>query len=243
MSLRIAVTGTTGQLVRALCETEEEDITIIPIGRPYLDLANAETIEPALREIKPDLIVNAAAYTAVDKAEIRPVIASLVNTGGAGRVARAAYRLRVPLIHISTDYVFDGNKGYATEEDPAGPINVYGATKWIGEKAVAATTNDCVILRTSWLYAPYGRNFLGAMLSKGGHEEVRVVADQFGTPTLAADLARAVLDIARDLLDAPAEEALRGIFHFSGSGETTSWAGFAGEIFSHLASQVSPYRR
>ena len=243
MPIRIAVTGKTGQVVRALLEyevleNENREIEIIPLGRPELDLATAESIEPALRAAKPDLIVNAAAYTAVDRAENRPVIASLVNTGGAGRVARAAYRLKVPLIHLSTDYVFDGNKEYAyTEEDPAGPINVYGATKWIGEKAVAASTSDYVILRTSWIYARYGRNFLGAMLSKSGEEEVRVVADQIGTPTYARDLAKAIIGVARNLLASPADEALRGIFHFSGGGPTTSWAGFAKQIFSLLTSR------
>jgi dTDP-4-dehydrorhamnose reductase len=239
MAIRIAVTGTTGQVVRALCEAKEADIEIIPVGRPTLDLLNAETVEPALQAVRPDLIVNAAAYTAVDKAEKKPVQASIINTGGAGRVARAAYRLKVPLIHLSTDYVFDGNKGWLsayTEEDFPGPINVYGATKWIGEKAVASSTNDYVILRTSWVYAASGRNFLGAMLSTG-REEVRVVADQTGTPTYAPDLAHAIIALARNLLVSPSDEALRGIFHFSGGGGTTSWAGFAEEIFSHLASR------
>ena len=241
MSIRIAVTGKTGQVVRALLDAKDPEIEIIPLGRPEVDLASAETIEPALKTAKPDLIINAGAYTAVDRSESRPVIASLVNTGGAGRVARAAYKLKVPLIHLSTDYVFDGNKGEAyTEEDPAGPINVYGATKWIGEKAVAASTNDFVILRTSWVYAAYGKNFLGAMLSSArNRDEVRVVADQIGTPTYAPDLAQALLGIARNLL-APGDETLRGVFHFSGGGETTSWAGFAEEIFTHLAAKGFP---
>jgi dTDP-4-dehydrorhamnose reductase len=237
MPIRIAVTGCTGQVVRALCETKEDDIKIIPIGRPYLDLASAETIEPALRETKPDLIVNAAAYTAVDRAEKKCINASLVNTGGAGRVARAAYRFSVPLIHLSTDYVFDGNKGSAyTETDLPGPINVYGATKWLGEKVVAESTNDVVILRTSWVYDYYGRNFLNAMLNSG-REEVRVIADQIGTPTYAPDLAKAIIGIARNLLASPGDPALRGIFHFSGGGETTSWAGFAEAIFALRASR------
>ena len=239
MPIRIAVTGCTGQVVRALLETggQEADILIVPIGRPYLDLASAETIEPNLRETKPDLIVNAAAYTAVDRAEKKCINASLVNTGGAGRVARAAYRFGVPLIHLSTDYVFDGNKGSAyTETDLAGPINVYGATKWLGEKVVAESTNDLVILRTSWVYDRYGRNFLNAMLNSG-REEVRVITDQIGTPTYAPDLAKAIIGIARNLLASPGDPALRGIFHFSGGGETTSWAGFAEEIFALRASR------
>jgi dTDP-4-dehydrorhamnose reductase len=239
MPIRIAVTGCSGQVVRALCDAKEEDIQIIPIGRPYLDLACAETIEPALRETKPDLIVNAAAYTNVDRAEKKCINASLVNTGGAGRVARAAYRLSVPVIQLSTDYVFDGNKGWMsayTEEDFPGPINVYGATKWLGEKVVAESTNDVVILRTSWVYDYYGRNFLNAMLNSG-REEVRVIADQTGTPTYAPDLAKAIIGIARNLLASPGDPALRGIFHFSGGGETTSWAGFAEEIFALRASR------
>jgi dTDP-4-dehydrorhamnose reductase len=233
--IRIAVTGKTGQVVRALLDAAktETEIEIIPVGRPELDLSDASTIEPALSAATPDLIVNAAAYTAVDRAENRTVIASLVNSGGAGRVARCAYKLKVPLIHLSTDYVFDGNKRYAyDEEDLPGPINVYGATKWLGEKMVAESTNDYVTLRTSWVYASYGRNFLGAMLSIR-RDEARIVADQVGTPTYAPDLAQAILGVARNLL-APGDETLRGIFHFSGSGSTVSWAEFASEIFSHL---------
>jgi dTDP-4-dehydrorhamnose reductase len=237
--MRIVVTGISGQVVRALCELKEEGIEIISIGRPHLDLESVEMIEPALRITKPDLIVNAAAYTAVDLAEKEPERAALINTEGACRVAKAALLLGVPLIHLSTDYVFDGNKGWLsayTEKDFPGPINVYGATKWIGERAVAASISDYVILRTSWVYARNGRNFFRAMLNSG-REEVRVVDDQTGTPTYAPDLAKAILKIARNLLASPLEDALRGLFHFSGGGETTSWAGFAEEIFANLASK------
>src|SRR5438132_4147886 len=154
MPIRIAVTGRNGQAVRALCEAAElEDVTVIPIGRPDTDLGVPKTIEPALHAAAPDIVVNAAAYTAVDQAEREPEIARLVNAKGAGDVAAAARALHVPVIHLSTDYVFDGDKKSAyVEDDPVSPKSVYGATKLAGERAVAAATSDYVILRTAWLY-------------------------------------------------------------------------------------------
>jgi dTDP-4-dehydrorhamnose reductase len=233
--LRIVVTGTTGQTVRALGEVAEPDIEIIPVGRPALDLNLPETIETALVAAKPDLIVNAAAYTAVDKAESEIELAASVNSMGAGTVAGVARALNVPLIHLSTDYVFDGEKKEPyLEEDPAKPTSVYGMTKWVGERAVQATWGDYVVLRTSWFYAPYGKNFVRTMLNLiGAGKPLRVVGDQVGTPTYAPDLARAILRLARNLLADP--DRGRGVFHFSGAGPTVSWAGFAAAIITDLA--------
>jgi dTDP-4-dehydrorhamnose reductase len=233
--MRIAVTGKTGQTVRALLEIGESDIEIIPVGKPELDLIEPKTIEPALQAAWPDVIVHAAAYTAVDRAEEEPELARAINAVGTYYVAEAAARLNRPLIFLSSDYVFDGSKKRAyREEDPVAPKNVYGVSKLAGERAVAAFSEDYVILRTAWLYAPYGKNFVRTMLSFVlAGKEMRVVADQFGTPTYAPDLARAIVKIARNLLAAPSKG--RGLFHFSGSGATTSWAELAEEILAILA--------
>ena len=239
MPIRIAVTGRNGQVVRALSEAAQfHDVAVIPLARPDLDLGVPKTIEPPLRAVAPDIVVNAAAYTAVDQAEREPEIASLVNAEGAGAVAAAARTLHVPVIHLSTDYVFDGDKKSAyIEEDAVSPRNVYGATKLAGERAVAAATSDCVILRTAWVYAPYGKNFVRTMQALARtRDEVRVVGDQQGCPTYAPDIAVAIIGIARNLLESPSEPLLRGLFHLAGRGETT-WAGFAGAIFDFLAAR------
>ena len=220
--MRLAVTGRTGQLVRALREIAGPELTVIPVSRPELDLSRPETVLPALKVAIPDAIVNAAAYTAVDLAESEPGLAAQINGSGAGAVARAAERLRVPLIQLSTDYVFDGAKESPyTEEDPPLPRSVYGGTKLLGEMALAEAGDNYVILRTSWLYAPYGKNFVRTMLALAGEKkEIRVVDDQVGSPTYAPELAGAVLRIARALAASPRDRNLRGIFHFAGKGET-----------------------
>jgi len=239
MSIRIAVTGKHGQVARALTEAGPSlDAVIIPLGRPELDLAAPETIERALAAAAPDIVVNAAAYTAVDQAEREPAIASAVNGTGAGAVAAVARTLSVPVIHLSTDYVFDGSKTSAyVEEDGVAPASAYGASKLAGEQAVAAATGEHVILRTAWVYAPFGKNFVRTMLALAqSRDEVRVVADQHGCPTYAPDIAEAVIRIARNILRDRSDPRLRGIFHLTGSGET-SWAGFAAAIFAFLAKQ------
>src|SRR5262249_37039342 len=193
--MRIAVTGRQGQVARALSEAGMAiDVEVIMLGRPELDLAKPESIEPALRAASPDIVVNAAAYTAVDQAESEPEIAAKINKAGAGTVAAAAKALRAPIIHLSTDYVFDGAKTSAyVEEDPVAPTSAYGASKLAGEQAVAASNSDLVILRTAWVYAPYGKNFVRTMLALAEtRQEVRLVADQWGCPTYAPDIADAI---------------------------------------------------
>jgi dTDP-4-dehydrorhamnose reductase len=231
--MRLTVTGRDGQVARALVEAGPMlGIDVVAAGRPELDLALPETVLPALSAARPDIVVNAAAYTAVDQAEEEPEQANAVNAIGAGAVAGAARALGLPVIHLSTDYVFDGEKATPySEEDPAMPATVYGRSKLAGEKAVAAASPDHVILRTAWVYSPHGKNFVRTMLALAAtRNEVRVVADQRGCPTYAPDIAVAILTVARNLLNNPGDPQLRGIFHLAGSGETT-WAEFAEAIF------------
>lgn len=232
--MRIVVTGREGQVVRSLIERgAATGHDIVPLGRPELDLAlEPESIAVALAAASPDVIVSSAAYTGVDKAETEPELAFAINERGAGAVAKTASDLGVPLVHLSTDYVFDGAKEapYVESDDPA-PTGAYGASKLAGERAVLASHADTIVLRTAWVYSPFGTNFAKTMLRLAGErEEVSVVADQVGNPTSAEDIADGILRIASNLQADPSP-ALRGIFHMTASGEA-SWADFAEAIFS-----------
>jgi dTDP-4-dehydrorhamnose reductase len=230
--LRIAVTGRHGQVARAMAAIGPSmDVGVIAVGRPELDLADPTSILTALQSAAPDAIVSAAAYTAVDKAESEPDIAFAANGAGAGAVAEAAAMLGVPVLHLSTDYVFDGAKaGRYAEEDPTGPTSVYGASKLDGERRVAAATANHAIFRTAWVYSPYGANFLKTMLRLGEtRETLSVVADQHGCPTSADDIAHAMIAAAEAMVERD-DASYRGVFHLTGSGEA-SWADFAREIF------------
>lgn len=229
--MRLAVTGKNGQVVSALQALASAELEIVAIGRPELDLAQPETVLKALRDVKPDTVISAAAYTAVDKAEIEPEIAFAVNRDGARAVALAANDLGIPVIHLSTDYVFDGTKANAyVESDQTGPTSIYGRSKLEGEQAVSEVTCDYIILRTAWVYSQYGNNFVKTMLRLSeNRDEINVVADQFGCPTSANDIAAAVVTIARKLVE-DSSSRLRGVFHLSGTGET-NWANFAKQIF------------
>lgn len=233
--MRLAVTGKNGQVVSAIQALAGPDLEIVALGRPELDLARPDTVFKALREAKPDVVVSAAAYTAVDKAESEPDIAFAVNRDGAKAVARAANDIGVPVIHISTDYVFDGTKATAyVENDPTGPASVYGRSKLEGEQAVSESTDNYAVLRTAWVYSEYGSNFVKTMLRLSeSRDEINVVADQFGCPTSANDIAIAIVSIAKRLATDPSAH-LRGVFHVSGTGET-NWAGFAKQIFAFSA--------
>lgn len=230
--MRLAVTGKNGQVVSALQALASDELEIVALGRPELDLAQPETVLTALREVKPDVVVSAAAYTAVDKAESEQDIAFAVNRDGARAVAQAASDIGIPVIHLSTDYVFDGTKDTAyVESDPTGPTSVYGRSKLEGERAVSEATDNYVVLRTAWVYSEYGNNFVKTMLRLSeNRDEINVVADQFGCPTSANDIAAAVVTIARKLVE-DASAPLRGVFHLSGTGET-NWANFAKQIFA-----------
>jgi dTDP-4-dehydrorhamnose reductase len=233
--MRLAVTGKNGQVVSALQALAGPGLEIVALGRPELELARPDTVFKALRDAKPDVVVSAAAYTAVDKAESEPDIAFAVNRDGAKAVARAANDIGVPVIHISTDYVFDGTKTTAyVENDPTGPASVYGRSKLEGEHAVSENTENYAILRTAWVYSEYGSNFVKTMLRLSeSRDEVNVVADQFGCPTSANDIAIAIVSIAKRLATDPSAH-LRGVFHMSGTGET-NWADFAKQIFAFSA--------
>src|SRR6185437_10048745 len=192
------------------------------IGRPQIDLVRPESIHAVLSAVRPRAIVNAAAYTAVDRAETDSANAFAINATGAGCLADAAARFGIPLIHVSTDYVFDGRKGAPyVEEDRASPLGVYGASKLAGETAVRRAHPAATILRSSWLYSVWPPNFVTTMLRLVSERPVlRVVDDQRGNPTSALDLAGAILD----LLDR--SECRGAVYHLSGRGETT-WHGFA----------------
>ena len=243
--MRIAVTGKEGQVVRSLIErSAAAGHDIVTVGRPEIDLAGEpDSIVPALEAATPDVIVSSAAYTAVDRAESERDIAFAINQRGAAAVAQAAAKLAVPLIHLSTDYVFDGTKRAPyVETDETGPASVYGASKLAGEEAVVAAHANAAVLRTAWVYSPFGANFVKTMLRLAGdRDEVSVVADQLGNPTSALDIADGILGVASNLTSSQ-DAALRGTFHMTAKGEAT-WADFAEAIFEASAKAGGPRAR
>jgi dTDP-4-dehydrorhamnose reductase len=224
--MKLLVFGKSGQLARALAR----DAGAVALGREDIDLAAADAdIAGAIVSVKPDAVINAAAHTAVDKAESEPEAAFALNERAPTRMAQACAGAGIPFVHVSTDYVFDGEKPSPyVEDDPTAPLNVYGRSKLAGERAVLAAYPGAVTLRTSWVYAAEGGNFMRTMLRVAQtQDEVRVVADQLGAPTLANDLAGACVAAASALRGG----AAGGVFHFTNAGETT-WADFAEAIFA-----------
>jgi dTDP-4-dehydrorhamnose reductase len=230
--MRVLVIGRTGQLARALADFPTDAAEMIFLGREALDLSETGRIGPVVAAHAPDLVINAAAYTAVDRAESEREAAFRINAEAVCVLARAAAERGAALIHVSTDYVFDGRaEGEYCETDPVAPLNVYGASKLAGERAALAANPRTVILRTSWVYAPWGRNFLATMLGlaeRGG--AIHIVADQRGKPTSALDLAAACLSITPRLAAASSGDPVWGLYHYAGAG-ICSWAGFAEAIF------------
>ena len=244
--MRIVVTGGPGQLVLSMAERGAlAGHEVIAVGPPHLDLSAPDdvAVHAAIAAANPDAIVNAAVHTAVDKAESERDLAFAINAAGAGAVARAAARLDVPLVHVSTDYVFSGAKVKPyVETDPTGPTGVYGASKLAGEDAVRASGADFAILRTAWVYSPFGANFVKTMLRLAEtRDELGVVDDQRGCPTSALDLADVLIAVAANL-KARSDLPLRGLFHATGSGEGT-WADFAEAIFATSAANGGPSAR
>ncbi len=237
--MRVVVTGSSGQVALSLRErAAAHGIDVALVGRPALDFENLATIGPALRAARPDLVVNAAAFTAVDLAENDEATATRVNGDAAGEAAAEAARLGVPIIHLSTDYVFDGrlDRPYR-EADPVAPMGAYGRSKLAGETAVAAATGNHVILRTAWVYSPFGKNFVRTMLALGlKRQAVSVVADQIGNPSYAPDVADGILKVAKALGKAPDDDGLRGLFHMAGHG-SAAWADLAEATFQAAAAQ------
>ena len=240
--MRIVVTGKSGQVVTALIERGGiAGHEIVALGRPELDLADPASVARAIAAAQPDAVVSAAAYTAVDKAESECDLAFAVNAAGAGAVAQAAKSLGVPLVHVSTDYVFDGalDRPYV-ESDPTGPTGVYGASKLAGEDAVLSTYGEnSAVLRVAWVYSPFGGNFVKTMLRLAAdRDELGVVADQIGNPTSALDIADGILKVATNMVSDSYPE-LRGVFHMTATGEA-SWADFAQAIFVASAARGGP---
>lgn len=241
--LRMAVTGQHGQVVLALIErTAGTDVEIVTLARPAFDLCKAGNMG-TLDTTAADILVNAAAYTDVNRAESEPELADRVNGQAPGLLAARAQALGIPIIHLSTDYVFDGSKTTPYgEADPVQPLSAYGRSKAKGEQAVAAAHPQHAILRTCWVYSPFGRNFAKTMLELASRQsEVRVVADQFGNPTTAADVAAGILTVARNLLEGDGEERF-GIFHMACAG-AANWADFAAAIFAASAARGGPSAR
>jgi dTDP-4-dehydrorhamnose reductase len=232
--MKVLVLGAPGQLGHELMQAAWPAGTAVAgLSYPDFDMAKPESIDAAVAGHPCDVVVNATAHTAVDKAESERDLAYAINAAGVERLALACRAAGVPLIHVSTDYVFDGSKdGVYGETDPVCPVNTYGATKEAGEALLRAAWERHVILRTSWVYAAHGANFVKTMLRFGRErDEMKVVDDQHGAPTAAADLAAAIVAICGQIVgktDAP-----WGTYHLTGTGWTT-WAGFAEHIFRRL---------
>ncbi|WP_228123958.1 dTDP-4-dehydrorhamnose reductase [Gluconobacter sphaericus] len=222
----ILVTGGNGQLATSLQNLGDE--RIIRVGRPEFDFDHPETIAATVEKYKPSIVVNAAAWTAVDLAETEKNGADRANNTGPTALAAACAKADIPFIHVSTDYVFSGNKGTPyTEEDATSPETVYGNTKAEGEQAVLTSNIKSIILRTSWVYSAHGKNFVRTMINAGAKNPVlKVVGDQKGNPTSSDDLAEAILAIIALIERDGWKPEYRGIFHASGTGETT-WHGLA----------------
>ncbi len=225
--------GKSGQIAQALAErASERTVELVCLGRPDLDLLRPETVEAAIERFQPRIVINAAAYTQVDGAETDKDAAFALNADAPTTLARMCARTGIPLLHISTDYVFDGTATEPyREDDPTAPLSVYGASKLAGEIGVQAETDAHIILRTSWVYGPHQPNFVTTMLRLAEERgEASVVDDQLGVPTSALDIADALLDIASSILNEPDRE-FWGTYHFVSAG-TCSWADFAALTFS-----------
>ena len=240
--MKILVTGAGGQLGQELlAQGRKSEFELVATDLPELDIADAKDVGSAIARIEPGLVINAAAYTQVDKAESQPSLAYRVNTEGAATLAGACRSAGIALIHISTDYVFDGEKNAPyTESDPVAPAGIYARSKADGEERVRSLLIEHIILRTSWLYGVFGHNFVKTMLQFGRESKVaNIVNDQFGSPTSAADLAQAILKIASDIHRNSA--VVWGTYHYCGKG-ITSWHEFAEKIFS-LAEPYHLFKR
>lgn len=226
--MTILVIGRDGQLSESLLRL---DPALTAYGLDKVDLTRPEEAEAAVIAAAPTLVINAAAHTAVDKAEGEEDLAYAINAAGAEAVARGAAKAGAAFVQISTDYVFPGDKdGAWSEDDPTDPLGAYGRTKLAGERLVMAANPRSVVIRTAWVYCDFGANFVKTMLRLADRDRLTVVADQRGNPTSAVDLAEAILAIAPRLAAAPAGDPAFGIYHYCGAG-TVSWAGFAEAVF------------
>lgn len=235
--MRVLLTGSAGQLGRCFSDRLPSGWTLMASDSLQLDITDPEAIAKAVTEFAPDAIVNAAAYTAVDKAESEPELAKAINSDGPSYLASAAALLNIPFVHVSTDYVFDGcaSEPYS-EATPCSPKNVYGKTKLDGEVAALKANPKTIVIRTAWVFSEYGNNFVKTMLRVGTQrDELGVVDDQFGSPTYAGDIADTIIA----MLQSP---GAYGVYHFCGD-SAVSWCDFAREIFK-IANETTlyPYR-
>lgn len=238
-ALRILISGQHGQVSQALQHSLKDLGELIVLGRDQLDLSQPASIRSAVREAQPDLIINAAAHTAVDQAESEPDLAYAINATSPGVFAEEAAALSIPFIHYSTDYVFDGSKdGAWIETDTPNPLGVYGSSKLAGEQAIEKAGGQSLILRTSWVYSLTGRNFLLTMQRLlQEREKLTIVADQIGAPTWAGTIAQSTRQLIERWRDGRPGEW--GVYHLTASGET-SWFGFAQAIGQELIKAGKP---
>jgi dTDP-4-dehydrorhamnose reductase len=239
--MKILVTGCHGQVGHALTQYLQGLGEIHALGREQLDLSCSESIRAVMQSLQPAMVINAAAYTAVDQAESEEALALRINAEAPGILAEEAVKIGASLIHYSTDYVFDGSKqGAWTEDDPVSPLSAYGRSKLAGERAIAATGVAHLILRTSWVYGLHGKNFLLTMLRLAqSRDSLSIVDDQIGAPTWSHTIAKATANIVRNFSRPEKIEELSGVYHLCASGHT-SWYGFAQAIFSHPAVHQRP---
>ena len=242
--MRILVLGRSGQVGTALTQSLQGLGELIALDRAQLDLTNPDAIRTTLREIQPQIVINAAAYTAVDAAESDQAMAFQINAVAPRVMAEESERLGAALIHYSTDYVFNGGKqGAWMEDDATAPLSVYGHSKLAGEQAITDVGGTHLILRTSWVYGLHGKNFLLTMLKLAeSRDSLAIVDDQIGAPTWALTIADATSAIIRDAGEPAQLAALSGIYHLCAGGHT-SWFGFAQAIFSHASVQHKPQLR
>jgi dTDP-4-dehydrorhamnose reductase len=238
---RVLVTGGSGQVGGALSQLKAQDLQFVAPRRDVLDLADAASITTYLGQERFDAVINCAAYTAVDKAESEKDLAWQINATAPGLIAEHCAKAKIPLLHVSTDYVFSGNSPRPyVEDDVVGPINVYGASKEAGEAAIRTRTDQHIILRTSWVISESGNNFLKTMLRLAtDRDELRVVADQQGRPTSAKDIAKTLSTMTSKAVSG---SATYGTFHFANAGDT-SWADFARVIFDLSQKRGGPSAR
>jgi dTDP-4-dehydrorhamnose reductase len=251
--MKILVTGSAGMLGTDLCKQlaesgyffigtdikESSNQRLPQEGYLQADILDAKKIESALTDIKPELVIHTAAYTAVDDCEANKELAFLINEQGTSNVAKACKKIDCPMIYISTDYVFDGKKSQPYETDDAvGPESIYGKSKLAGENVLKETLNKCIIVRTSWLYGKNGPNFVDKMISKAKEQqELKVVDDQIGSPTHTLDLSKALINICRLLENNDSTDKYYGTYHVTNSG-TCSWHKYACEILKYAGLDV-----
>jgi dTDP-4-dehydrorhamnose reductase len=245
---RLAIVGARGMLARMVAELAPSEWDVVGLSHPHFDLTDASSAMKGLCELRPDIIINCAAYTDVDGAESNESLAFSVNAVGPGNLAQAAKEINATLVHVSSDYVFSGDKKAPYyESDPPGPLSVYGKSKLLGEQVILGSGLErFFIVRASWLYGPGGKNFVETIIRLAKQrEELRIVADQFGSPTYTADLAQAIFNLlaepAKRVKEKRIGDPLYGIYHYSNKGQC-SWYQFACEIVSLLNKEGEPIK-